>query len=157
MDTGNITGVIVKMNPLHFNGYSDCLQHAVTHEIGHAIGGMGHTDNRHDVMYPNQTHCRYALSVGDVAHVPYDGQSCSVELLRDLSLFIPNFSGYSALLKYTGTGWKLAEHLPSSGKCSTVFELDMNLTFGDIRSISGNYRAQLRYTGNETWVLDYAE
>jgi len=157
MDTGNITGVIVKMNPLHFNGYSDCLQHAVTHEIGHAIGGTGHTASKSDVMYPHQTHCQYALSSADVGHVPYDGNTCFVELTKDYSLYIPDYQGHAALLKYTGSGWKLAEHLPSSGKCSTVFELDMNLTFGDIRSISGNYRAQLRYMGNETWTLDYVE
>jgi len=157
MSTGNIAAAAMSFDPVYLLGTPDCIQHMVTHEIGHAIGGRGHTDNKHDVMYPNQTHCRYALSVGDVSHVPYDGQSCSVELLRDSSLFIPSFNGYSALLKYTGTGWKLAEYLPSAGGCSTVYAIDMNLTFGDIRSIGGNYRAQLRYTGNETWMLDYAE
>jgi hypothetical protein len=157
MSTGNIAGSVMSFDPVYLLGTPDCIQHMVTHEVGHAIGGSGHTASPHDVMYPNQTHCRYALSVGDVGHVPYDGNTCFVELTKDYSLYIPNYKGYAALLKYTGTGWKLAEHLPSSGKCSTVFELDMNLTFGDIRSISGNYRAQLRYTGDETWVLDYAE
>jgi hypothetical protein len=157
LDTGNIAGSIVTMSTLYDGISEDCLQSSVTHELGHAIGGIGHTASPQDVMYTYQTHCRYALTAGDTAYAPYDGNSCFVELVRDSSLFIPSFRGYSALLKYTGTGWMLAEYLPSAGECTTVYAIGMDLTFGDIRSPSGKYRAQLKYAGNETWTLDYAE
>lgn len=156
-DTGNIAGAIVTMSTLYNWLSTDCLQAAVTHELGHAIGGMGHTSSAHDVMYTYQAHCRYALTAGDTNYVPYDGNSCFVELMKNQSLYIPNYQGHAALLTYTGSGWRLAEYLPAHGTCTTVAAIGMDLTFGDIRSPSGKYRAQLRHSGGETWALDYAE
>lgn len=157
LDTGNIAGSIVTMSTLYEGMGADCLQAAVTHELGHAIGGMGHTSSSHDVMYAYQSHCRYALTAGDTNYVPYDGNSCFVELMQNHSLYIPNYQGHAALLTYTGSGWKLAEYLPAHGTCTTVAAIGMDITFGDIRSPSRTYRAQLRYSGGERWTLDYAE
>jgi hypothetical protein len=157
LDTGNIAGAIVTMSTLYNGASEDCLQYSVTHELGHAIGGIGHTSSPQDVMYSHQTHCRYALTASDTNYAPYDGNSCFVELMKNHSLYIPNYQGHAALLKYTGSGWKLSEYLPAHGTCTTVAAIGMELTFGDIRALSGRYRAQLRYTGNETWTLQYAE
>lgn len=154
MSTGNIAGSVMSFDPVYLLGSADCIQHMVTHEVGHAIGGTGHTDNRQDVMYPHQTHCRYALTAADVAHMPYDGQSCSVELLRDLSLFIPSFRGMAALLKREGDGWVIAEYFPSAGTCTTVAAIGMDLTFGDVRSPAGRFTGFLRYdAGGNRWLL----
>jgi hypothetical protein len=77
--------------------------------------------------------------------------------MKDNSLYIPHFKGHAALLEYDGSGWRLAEYLPAHGTCTTVAAIGMELTFGDIRSPSRTYRAQLRYSGGERWILDYAE
>lgn len=151
-DTGNIAGAVVKINPMALN-----YQQTITHEMGHAIGGIGHTASPHDVMFPTQMHSRYSLSAADVAHVPYNADSCFVELMRDNSLYIPQFRGMAALLKYDGTGWKLTEYVPSKGQCTTVAAIGMDITFGDIRTPGRIYRAQLRYVGGERWILESAE
>lgn len=153
-DTGNIAGAIVTINTLYMGVSDDCFQHIVTHELGHAIGGMGHTDNRQDVMYPYQTHCRYALTYADIQHVPYDSNPCFVELTRDFSLLIPSFQGMAALLKREGEGWVLAEYFPSAGACTTVAAIGMDLTFGDVRSPAGRFTGFLRYdAGGNRWLL----
>lgn len=156
MSTGNIAGAVVSFDPLWMLSTPECVQHMVTHEIGHAIGGSGHTASPHDVMFPTQQHCRYALSAADVAHMPYDGTACHVELMQDGSLYIPSFQGHAALLKKDGDGWRLAEYAPATG-CTTVAAVGMDLTFGDIRSQSGNFRGWLRYVGGERWVVGGAE
>jgi hypothetical protein len=156
-DTGNIAGAVVTINQLYTNVSPDCFQHIVTHELGHAIGGMGHTSAQHDVMYTYQNQCRYALSYADVQHVPYDASPCFVELTKDGSLMIPNVQGMMAYLKRDGEIWKLGEYRPAQGNCGTVYPNNFDLTFGDIRSQGGNYRAQLRYLGNETWTIESVE
>jgi hypothetical protein len=80
-----------------------------------------------------------------------------VELTKDGSLMIPNVQGMMAYLKRDGEIWKLGEYRPAQGNCGTVYPNNFDLTFGDIRSQGGNYRAQLRYLGNETWTIESVE
>lgn len=154
-DTGSIAGAVVTINQLYTNVSPDCFQHIVTHELGHAIGGMGHTSSQHDVMYPYQNQCRYALTYADIQHVSYEVSPCFVELTRDFSLFIPSFQGMAAHLKRDGEGWVLAEYLPSvAGGCTTVAAIGMDLTFGDVRSPAGRFTGFLRYdAGGNRWLL----
>jgi hypothetical protein len=151
MDTGNIAGATISISPLAL-----CHQQTITHEIGHAIGILGHTESPHDVMYPTQQHCRHALSAADVNAAPYDSNACFVELTARGDLYIPHIHGHAALLAKDGDGWRLAEYVPATG-CTTVAAVGMDLTFGDIRSQAGNFRGWLRYVGGERWVLGGVE
>jgi hypothetical protein len=153
LDTGNIAGVIVRIDP---DEKLECPQHTVSHEIGHAIGAMGHTDSVFDVMYPIQWNCDYALTLADIHHAPYDANPCFVELTTEGDLYVPQYNGFSVYLRRDSDDWVLGQYLPASG-CTSVSVYDMDITFGDVRSVAGKYKGWLRNVGTDRWVLGGVE
>ena len=165
LDSGIIAGVVVYLDRFWFVGEaSDCGVHTLVHELVHSLGARGHTDDRHDVMYTNQTHCRYALSAGDLAHlgvsVPLD-KACYTEIMRDGSVYIPSVKQKTAWLRPEGDNvWRL-EHLGDSAetRCNTV-EVgdDLYLVINDLRGQDITYRyAELKFIGEDKWKLVYGE
>lgn len=159
--SGEIVGAIIYLNEDYFrSGADDCAIHTIMHEIVHAIGRDGHSNNDHDLMYRSNNHCRFSMSAADVADLPYENHSCYVELMRWNHLYIPNAYGKAAYLKYIGSNrWALDQFTDSDGSCSTASMNDAGfVTMTDVRGIDGKLtRVELRPIGDNKWALDYAE
>ena len=166
LDSGIIAGVVVYLDRFWFlAGATDCTVHTISHELVHALGGMGHTDNRHDVMYPNQTHCRYALSAGDLAHLGVVqaplGRSCYAEIMQGGTVYLPSVVGKAALLRPEGDNvWRL-DQLENSleARCDNVTVGDnLQLRIADLRGQNLMYNwAELAFVGNDRWRLTGGE
>jgi len=138
--------------------------HTLVHELAHSLGAIGHTEDPYDVMFTNQTHCRYALSAGDLAllgvSAPLD-KACYTEILRDGSVYIPSVKQKAAWLRPQGNNvWRLA-HLSGSveTRCNTVtVGDDLTLVINDLRGQNITYRyAELKFIGEDRWQLVYGE
>lgn len=162
VDSGIIAGVVVYLDRVWFlAGVTDCAVHTVSHELVHALGGTGHTSNPHDVMYPNKTHCRYALSAGDLTHLGVTqaplGRSCFAEIMQGDSVYLPSVAGKAALLRPDGDNvWQLAQLENSvETRCDNVtVGDDLHLHIEDLRGQNVMYDwAELVFIGNDKWRL----
>jgi hypothetical protein len=146
---GKIAGAEIMLRDESFlGGLSDCAQTIINHELGHAIGIKGHSENRFDVMHSTLTHCRYALTAYDITLAGYGSNTCHVELMRNGSLYVPDLM---ALLKRKGEIWTL-ESYQDRPTCATTHTKGMDAYFDDVRSPDGVYSGWLRYA-NEHWIL----
>lgn len=157
--SGIIAGVRIYLNKDMLPTADACTMQAIIHEIGHGLGAK-HTSNDNDVMYTyGADGCRYALSVADVEQLQYGSDMCYAELTPENDIYIPWAGGNSALLKYDGAQWTLAQYAPSAGNCTSVsMDSTGELTFTDVRRIEGRLSSViLSPVGDNAWSLEWAE
>jgi len=169
-----ITGYIVHLNSgvIWPGAANDCDYHVIVHELGHALGINGHSSNPHDVMYhsifyPFDT-CRYSLSAGDLELIGgrYRKQMCTAELAANMDIYLPSISGYRADLTYSGNridqhSWKLNEvsETELAENCNTaLYSPDTgDVVIYQLLTPGYSWYADLRYVGNNSWILRFAE
>lgn len=159
LDDGRMAGAIIHLNRSANLSGGECLSHTITHEVLHAVGYAGHSDDPHDVMYANQQHCRSALTVDDVRGLPYGESMCWTELTQGRDLYIPFVDGKAAFLSYTGDNrWKLDQWADSAGDCSTVTLTGaQKAILSDVRGKGEQYYAEFVPAEGNKWRLYYAE
>ena len=149
-NTGHIAGVIIYL-PID---RPQCMEHAILHEIGHAIGIQGHDNTEPtDVMNETQAHCLAALTVRDVEMAPYQDNNCHAELLADGSLHIPSVGGWAVHLS---PSLQILRAMPQSKVCAEARLDGSDLLLSDIRSPSGRWMGQLR-NENKQWQVVWVE
>lgn len=159
LETGFITGSIVYLNMDYFlYGADDCAMHTVMHEIGHALGKFSHSDNQHDLMFRSNEHCRFTPTAADVLELPYQDQYCHVELMRGNHLYVPNYNGMAAYLRYMGDyQWRVEQYEPARGSCSSVSIVGGAVELSDVRSAGGKLSlVRMVPVSDNVFRLDYA-
>lgn len=161
LDTGEIVGATIYLNIDAFqNGMNACALHTVSHEIGHAYGAFDHSSSTHDLMYSDQTHCRYAVTMADARLVGTTSPRCHVEVMDDGGIYIPEIAGQGAYLKSRGNNtWHLEQLTPVAGGCGTA-TVDSRLTVRvtNIKGYNFKYEwAELVHIGNDNWRLTGGE
>jgi len=154
VQSGTIAGSVITLNSTIFKG-DKCDMMTVMHELGHALGIRGHSDNPHDVMY-HTNHCRYTLSAADSDLLsPDTDSSCHAELTSEGHIYIPMIDGLAAYLIHNGDHtWTLRQLVPSRGSCSASSVVDViDVVIRDLRSYNSQYHAELEWMGNDTWRL----
>ena len=160
MDTGYIVGAIVYIP----SDLSTCVEYALLHEAGHAIGITSHDGTHpHDVMYSDLPYtCIPALTAQDAAMAPYTHDSCHAELLANGQLFMPvataqDGRAYSVLLKPENgklVTVRLREIQPEN--CVATRQQGSSVLLSDIRSPQGSYMGEIVQDG-EAWRVAWAE
>lgn len=165
-DSLEMLGAEIVLNSTILNEANKNLLFVIIHEVEHALGFGGHSDNQHDVMCPVPANgWRYAPSAYYIEVLPYADHSCHVELTLENDLYIPMgvhpIDGpIAALLVYQGDfRWKLAPYVVSSGGCSTITADEfLTLEFSDVRSMDADYsNVILKFEGDDVWSLEWAE
>lgn len=152
METGFIIGAIVFMP----SDTEYCREHALLHEVGHAIGITGHEGARPtDVMHSTQDHCLPALTVQDVSMAPYSDHACHGEVLADGSVYLPAVEGWGVHLVPRGDAWGVARAVESGAVCVGAQLTGDRLLLSDIRSPAGRWMGELRQDG-DVWRVIWA-
>lgn len=178
-DQCGVNGFLIRFRP----NSSVLLQRTVSHETGHILinfPNIHHPDEKslmhRNPYYPGITQMDVAASEV-FPRWPLDKAPsyCHVALTMGLDLDIPEIELPSSLrargiLTYTplrdaqgnvtAHQWKQGEsaELPIPRGCETSYLLpNGNLRLEDVRGMSGNYSAELRYEGNYTWGLVWVE
>lgn len=140
--TGHMNSAqLVLMSTEWLGGFADSRKAATTaiHEMGHAIGIMGHNDDPEGVMYYARQSGRYALHASDVEMTGYNHNLCHAELTPHGDVYIPGIIGAGVTLKPVN-GVLTLEHEHSSGSdCSGTWGGSEAVIY-DVRGIDGAYQ-----------------
>jgi hypothetical protein len=129
---------VIKVNVSRFNALSrECQLYVLTHEIGHAIGIMGHSDNPADVMYASaERGCQHTITANDALLAGGGGDLCTAELSPHGYVYLPAAHGYGVRLDPVASGliYRVGRTHQTGGHCS----MD-DMTIGRISSVRHKY------------------
>jgi len=116
--------------------FAHCFGNILIHEMGHAVGIQGHSDDAADVMHADYDtgDCRHMITANDARMAPYEPQLCHSELSPVGDLYIPSIQGTSATLSYRGgMRWQLDQAREAVGGCSGIIAGD-SVRLYDVRT-----------------------
>lgn len=162
IDNGLIARSLISMNTGYFEkDFGNCELMTFAHELGHAIGGIGHSANPNDLMYWAPAHCRPTPTDSDVRYLGYTPATCHTEMLNNYDLFIPEIYGKEAFLKYEGGMiWSLEylnDKLPRSCSVSEYSAAQGELRLTNVKGQYEAYSATFKAVGEDKFKLIYAE
>lgn len=136
------------------------LRAIMAHELVHAMGSGGHSEDPHDVMFHSiDVNPRYTLSHGDIGqlHPAYASNLCFAEVTPDGDVYIPSIGGYGAEIVTTGAGvWRLGMVEDSLGDCSGALQ-GSTVTLDDVRAMGGRYVAELEMVGDTLTLINVVD
>ena len=127
------------------------------HELGHALGIVGHSEDRNAVMFFSRVNNRYALTPMDVKLTQYRHQVCHSELTPHGDVYIPGIIGYGVTLRAEGGRLHIIHEHHTGLYCSGSVDGD-TATIYDVRGFGEGYtNVRLRLTEEGMEVVDYEQ
>lgn len=123
------------------------------HEMGHAIGINGHSDNVSAVMYPSQQSGRYALTVYDVRMAGYQQHICHAELTPHGDVYIPAIMGAGVTLTPVDGLFHISHEHHSGEICSGSFD-GQRVTINEVRAFDATYHDAVLVQHNDGWMVE---
>lgn len=123
------------------------------HEMGHAIGINGHSDNVSAVMYPSQQSGRYALTVYDVRMAGYQQHICHAELTPHGDVYIPAIMGAGVTLTPVDGLFHISHEHHSGETCSGSFD-GQRVTINEVRAFDATYHDAVLVQHNDGWRVE---
>lgn len=113
---------VIKVNVTLFNALSrECQLYVITHEIGHAIGIRGHSDDPADVMFASfERGCQHTITAHDALMAGGGGDLCTAELSPHGYVYLPAAHGYGVRLDpvVEGVTYRVTAAHETGGHCS---------------------------------------
>jgi hypothetical protein len=146
--------------------FDDHFARVMVHEMAHAMGFDGHSDDPNDVMFWSaDEHSRYALTANDVMQFDnrYIKSICHAEMTPDLDVYVPAIGGYGVMLRRVDdTAWRIGYVHDSGYHCSGSITdapagagYDYDVVIDEIRSFEQSYsNVRLKMVGDVLTLVE---